>query len=1134
MLGPDINTVQNAARIGQVTGIRLQDGLKPKKTASWDDENLNDIVSNFNKVINLYLRGDAGEVAFEHEADGVIEVEQAEPVSELGTRDRFSEVELAEMYELFDDDDIVEPILDTLVETAVEGNFQENSVEYKCLDGHKVPKVSKVGYKIPELVEHKVQNVFKSSVGHEDPFISKVVEYKIQEVFENKVECKIPKFVAGHKEPNNLENSKLHEYFESCAEHKDPEILVGREDPKFLGNDEYKIREIFQSRIEQEVPDKSVKYEIQKLNHECELSFEPDFDFDAEYEKIDVENLIKEVEFLLSENTESLTIKLENKLCNGVRNQWADMVETVDSIPQIELAAKNYGVPTIAAPNNGVGARGCPNDEPHFATFTGNRGDDSCCCPFSVRQPGTTFTGNRARVSGCTQNENSFSDKNKKSNELAHKNNLNLEINKYLPIIQINTLEGVVDCQLMGVTGTFMKMLKKVELELEVGKKANKAWMYKALEIKSPSKSEMPWSTLPSELSFNIESWWESNKHGELFYSYLKEIEANLLQNPFSEQNTLAILEVGNLETISISDFKLDHLEGTNKVIMVELLDGYLDIFAKDIFGLGCTNKIEHRIFLTDDIPVAKRPYRLPEAHYATLRELIDKLKAAGIIEDCNSAYAAPCTLIIQEGKPPRLVIDYRGLNLKVVADNYPLPLIEELLAHSKLMKLHDWNIERIREAQQSDPKLAEIIKVKCRDDDVVTTLVVPESMIPAILTQTHDKGGHYGIEKMYNTVIGLYYWPGAYRDITNYVASCNQCNARKKPVGRAPIQIFQPVGVPMESVACDLLGPLRETPRGIKFIVVAIDYFSKWPEAVALKVQNSETVESQNLNFVSQRSERLEAAFKRVKLALAAQARKQNEDRLKSGRDKNIQVGNLVFLHQIRTPVGDNRKLAQPNTEPFRVTARLNDVNYEIRLLNNPDKSQIVHVDRLKKIVEPKIYAQMQFKEDEKEEFETADETLLSDCESKVEDDEIFPVFRPPPFPYVPPVAVRPQIEPDRPVVEPQPVEIDNGAANDESQGEPEPARARPRRNIRIPDRYQGGASDQQLDAESLWAAHAEFFDKIQTVPFGTRKRSRLFPPLEKDSDTPSSAPAVGSTRLHIPVQVAGISVAVKELLVH
>uniref|UniRef100_T1JIV6 Integrase zinc-binding domain-containing protein n=1 Tax=Strigamia maritima TaxID=126957 RepID=T1JIV6_STRMM len=100
---------------------------------------------------------------------------------------------------------------------------------------------------------------------------------------------------------------------------------------------------------------------------------------------------------------------------------------------------------------------------------------------------------------------------------------------------------------------------------------------------------------------------------------------------------------------------------------------------------------------------------------------------------------------------------------------------------------------------------------------NVIKNQARPEPMIPAILTQTHDKGGHYGIEKMYDTVMGFYYWPGAYRDITNYVVSCHQ----KKPVGHAPLQVFQPVGEPMERMACDVLSPLRETPRGNKFVVI-------------------------------------------------------------------------------------------------------------------------------------------------------------------------------------------------------------------------------------------------------------------------------------------------------------------------
>lgn len=31
------------------------------------------------------------------------------------------------------------------------------------------------------------------------------------------------------------------------------------------------------------------------------------------------------------------------------------------------------------------------------------------------------------------------------------------------------------------------------------------------------------------------------------------------------------------------------------------------------------------------------------------------------------------------------------------------------------------------------------------------------------------------------------------------------------------------------------MIGPLKETPRGNRFIVTLVDYFSKWPEAEPL-----------------------------------------------------------------------------------------------------------------------------------------------------------------------------------------------------------------------------------------------------------------------------------------------------------
>lgn len=102
----------------------------------------------------------------------------------------------------------------------------------------------------------------------------------------------------------------------------------------------------------------------------------------------------------------------------------------------------------------------------------------------------------------------------------------------------------------------------------------------------------------------------------------------------------------------------------------------------------------------------------------------------------------------------------------------------------------------------------------------------------------------HLAGRKTLCTLQGRYFWPGMTADVHRWVATCVKCARRKPPprVSRAPLQPITVTRV-NELVALDILGPLPVTPRGNKYLLVGVEYCTRWPMAWALPDQTAQTI---------------------------------------------------------------------------------------------------------------------------------------------------------------------------------------------------------------------------------------------------------------------------------------------------
>ena len=105
-----------------------------------------------------------------------------------------------------------------------------------------------------------------------------------------------------------------------------------------------------------------------------------------------------------------------------------------------------------------------------------------------------------------------------------------------------------------------------------------------------------------------------------------------------------------------------------------------------------------------------------------------------------------------------------------------------------------------------------------------------------------HPTAAHFGVETTYNKIKEKFFWRGMYNDIRKYIKYCDICQRRGKKGESGKLYPIK-VGEPFERIGIDFIGPLTPTKRGNKYILVATDYLTKWPEAKPMKEANANNV---------------------------------------------------------------------------------------------------------------------------------------------------------------------------------------------------------------------------------------------------------------------------------------------------
>ena len=171
--------------------------------------------------------------------------------------------------------------------------------------------------------------------------------------------------------------------------------------------------------------------------------------------------------------------------------------------------------------------------------------------------------------------------------------------------------------------------------------------------------------------------------------------------------------------------------------------------------------------------------------------------------------------------------VNYWASNCTFIPDHYD--------AHARKKFLHD-----ARSYIWDDPYLWKVGK------DQVLRRCIPQWEAPSIISLCHSSlcGGHFGGRRTaFKVLQSGFFWPTLFRDCHSFVLECDRCQRTGNISSKDQMPLTNIMGVEIfDCWGIDFMGPFPKS-HGNEYIIVAVDYVSKWVEAKATRKNDSKVV---------------------------------------------------------------------------------------------------------------------------------------------------------------------------------------------------------------------------------------------------------------------------------------------------